>query len=90
MNSNSRAWRYIRAAGWILLGTPLGSMIAWGHFPTPGIYVFRLFPVTDIENEFVALRFVLCGLVNSACCYFLVHAAIATVDRFRKGKNNSV
>jgi hypothetical protein len=42
--------RYIEIVVLVLLGIPVGVLImAVGlqcHFPTPGVYVFRLFPVT--------------------------------------------
>lgn len=78
---------YIVSTVLILMGIPVGCIIAFAGFPTPGIYIFRLFPVTDVTRDLFTLRLIVCGLVNSVFCYALIFALAAVVKRLRREKD---
>jgi hypothetical protein len=79
---------YIVTTVLIILGIPFGWVIALSKLPTPGIYVFWLFPVTDTGDQVaVVLRAVLCGLVNVFCCYVIIRALVAAVRRLLREKD---
>jgi hypothetical protein len=93
MESRKVPARYIKIAVLILLGIPAGVMIMMLgfalHFPTPGVYVFRLFPVTE-TRDWVFLstpRLVVAGLVNAISCYLLMRGFVAVVVAFRRHKH---
>ncbi|MGB6384619.1 MAG: hypothetical protein WBE45_13680 [Terriglobales bacterium] len=83
--------RYIEIVVLVLLAIPVGVLImAVGfqcHFPTPGVYVFWLFPVTHATDWGPSVpRVIIAGLVNAICCYLLIRGLAAVVVRFRGEK----
>ncbi|HLM79241.1 MAG TPA: hypothetical protein VK302_01300 [Terriglobales bacterium] len=84
--------RYIEIAVLTLLGIPAGVVIMMlgfaFHFPTPGVYVFWLFPVTETRDwVFLSMpRLVAAGLVNAICCYLLIRGLAAVVAALRRQK----
>jgi hypothetical protein len=86
---------YVEVAVLTLLGIPVGALIMLIgfalHFPTPGIYVFRVFPVTEARDwVFISMpRLAVAGLVNAICCYLLIRGLAAVMSGLRRQKRGS-
>lgn len=85
--------RGIKIAAFTLLCIPVGLVTSGAgfhfNFPTPGILVFWLFPVTE-QNAWGpdVLRTFAAALVNGISCYLVVRGLIVAVRWLRREKHN--